>query len=64
MVQSDRYYEFDDILIKEFTQTLNIKCSLGQVGFVYNNAMAKTTYRIFKFEFTRNQSLETRDYIY
>lgn len=72
LFHTDRGSEFNNQLIDEVLSTFNIKRSLSLKGCPYDNAVAESTFKIFKTEFVYGRNfeslgklqLELRDYIH
>ena len=71
MFHTDRGSEFNNKLIDEIMDTFSIKRSLSLKGCPFDNAVAESTFKIFKAEFVRGRNftslerlkLELDDYI-
>jgi putative transposase len=71
MFHTDRGSEFNNKLIDEVMETFNIKRSLSLKGCPFDNAVAESTFKIFKAEFVHGRNfaslerlkLELSDYI-
>lgn len=69
---SNRGKEFDNQLIDERLETFGITRSFSQAGCPYDNAVAESTYRAFKLEFTQQElfssleelTIKTDDYVH
>ena len=58
MFHTDRGSEFNNQLIDEMLDTFKIKRSLSLKGCPYDNAVAESTFRIFKAEFVYGRNFE------
>lgn len=58
---TDRGSEFKNSLIDKTLQGFGIKRSLSKKGCPYDNAVAESTYKIIKTEFTFNKTFDTLD---
>lgn len=56
---TDRGKEFDNHTIDELLDTFDIERSLSRKGNPYDNAVAESTYKSFKFEFVYNNRFDT-----
>ena len=59
LFHTDRGNEFKNRLVDEVLDTFSIKRSLSMKGCPYDNAVAETTFKIFKTEFAKNYYFET-----
>lgn len=59
MFHTDRGSEFNNHLIDDVLNTFNIKRSLSLKGCPYDNAVAESTFKIFKAEFVYGRSFES-----
>lgn len=72
LFHSDRGKEFNNQLIDEVLEAFDITRSLSQSGCPYDNAVAESTYRLFKIEFIYQETfhsleeliLKTKDYVH
>ncbi len=58
LFHTDRGNEFKNKIIDEILITFNIKGSLSNKGYHYDNAVTETTYRTFKKEFIKGKKFE------
>ena len=56
---TDRGSEFDNILIDEFLESFQIRRSLSMKGCPYDNAVAESTFKMIKVEFTASRRFDT-----
>lgn len=59
LFHTDRGKEFDNQTIDTLLDTFNIERSLSRKGNPYDNAVAESTYKSFKFEFIYDTTFET-----
>lgn len=59
MFHTDRGSEFNNQLIDEVLDTFNIKRSLSLKGCPFDNAVAESTFKIFKAEFVHGRNFES-----
>ncbi|WP_342256811.1 IS3 family transposase [Spiroplasma endosymbiont of Poecilobothrus nobilitatus] len=58
LFHTDRGNEFKNKIIDEILITFNIKRSLSNKGYPYDNAVAETTYKTFKTEFIKGKKFK------
>lgn len=61
MLHTDRGGEFNNLLIDEVLDTFEISRSLSLKGCPYDNAVAESTFRIFKAEFVSRRNFDSLD---
>lgn len=61
MFHTDRGSEFNNQIIDEVLSTFEIKRSLSLKGCPYDNAVAESTFKIFKAEFVHGRNFESLD---
>ena len=61
MFHTDRGSEFNNLIIDEVLDTFNIRRSLSLKGCPYDNAVAESTFKIFKTEFVHGRNFENLD---
>lgn len=59
LFHTDRGKEFDNHTIDELLETFDIERSLSRKGNPYDNAVAESTYKSFKFEFVYDHTFQT-----